>query len=433
MNKTIFLFLGIALAAMLATTAIAETTDPDVTNFLIYTNGEPVWYGKCEPNQNSIGWTCTSTQLNTPAIERGERIVIKVVFDNVKNPKNLSNVIVRAWMRGGGRTLEDETSAFDVYAGKQYIKFLYLEIPENWKAHDTDGSKTYTLHVDIEGERKLQGVTEAEIEVEIQRVANFLKIMSINLKETTIKAGAKVEGVVVVKNTGNHEIEDVYLKVTIKELGISRIYYVGDLAAYDNKDEDDTKSVAFSIALPTSVSPGIYTLLVEAYNGEIKTEEKIGFIVEAVERGKVEIVPQVTRVETYPGEEARFSFVITNNEATTRRIIVSVLGTEGWATSEIVPASFTLAPGESRLVTINLSIDKAAVAGEHLFTVEVTYNGRMERFNFITNVKEVEKKVLDLRTALLIVGIVLAAIIVVLLIILLTRKTTEEKPEESYY
>lgn len=437
MNKKLFLalafFVFIAMVAINAVTTKAQVTDPDITEFLVYVNGEPVWHGWCNISADKPSWDCNTTQLATPAIERGSKVVIKAVFDNKANPKNLDNIIVRAWMRGAGKTIEDETKAFDVYAGKQYIKFLYLDIPENWKTTDS-GSKEYTLHVDIEGERNLQGVTEAKINVEIQRIANLLQIMSVNLKENTLKPGSVLEANVVVKNTGNHEIEDVYVRGTIKELGISRTYYLGDLAAYDKDNKENTKAITVSITVPENTEPGIYSLVIEAYNGDVLAKETIGFVVEKVEKvGKVDILPEVTRANVVAGSSANYALIITNNERTTKRIVVNVFGTEGWATSEIMPASFSLAPEESRLVTITLNVDKNAVVGEHLFTVEVSHDSSKQKFNFVANVVGPEKKVLDLKSVLLIIGIILAAIIVVLLIVLLAKKTTEEKPEESYY
>ncbi|MEM2017702.1 MAG: hypothetical protein QW585_00585 [Candidatus Pacearchaeota archaeon] len=434
MNRNLFFVLAfLVLAATLVSTANAvEVIDPDITSFLVYVNGEPVWHGWCEPFQDIDHWNCTATQFAIPAVERGSQVVIKAVFDNKLNLKNLDNVIVHAWIRGSGKTIEDETEPFDVYGGTQYIKFLYLSIPENWKTTE-NGSKDYTLHVEIEGERSLEGATKAEIDLKVQRAANLLEIMSINLKEDALKAGSTLEATVVVKNTGNHEIEDVYVKATIPELGISRTYYLGDLAAYDRDDEENTKAITVSIALPETAEAGIYTLVIEAYNGEVKAKESVGFTVKREITGRVEVVPQTTRANVAPGSSVSYSLIITNHEATTKRITINVLGIEGWATSEITPASFSLAPEESRLVTLTLNIDKNAVAAEHLFTVEINYDTTKQRFNFVANVVGPEKKVLDLKTTLLIIGIVLAAIIVVLLVVLLARKTTEEKPEESYY
>ncbi|MEM4703229.1 MAG: hypothetical protein QXP53_01980 [Candidatus Pacearchaeota archaeon] len=441
MNKNLFLVLAFAIIAMLSVTVYATgwqvTGTPDIKYFLVYVNGEPVWKGNCTENpapgivENT--WTCTTQQLAVPAIERGEQVTIKAVFFA---GNNLNNVIVHAWLRGSGRTIEDETRAFDVYAENQYTKWIYLSIPENWK---TDGKKEYTLHVEIEGENRLTGVNEAEIDLDVQRVANLLDIVSINLEDSNVKAGNALEASVVVKNTGNHELEDVYVKATIKELGISKTVYLGDLAAYDSCnddcDEDDTKAVTISLIVPKETQAGVYTLTVEAYNEETSSKENVGFTVESgTVVGKVEVTPQTTRNNIIAGESATYSILVTNNADTTKRFAVAVFGTEGWATSEIMPASFSLAPGESKLVSITLHVEKDAIVAEHLFSAQVSYDNNEQRFNFIANVTEAQGKVqLGLKDALLIVGIILAAIIVILLIVLLTRKSVEEKPEESYY
>ncbi|UZE94315.1 MAG: hypothetical protein IB618_01955 [Candidatus Pacearchaeota archaeon] len=435
-----------------------EYSLPDIDEMTVYVNGEMVWYGYCyyDPTPTEDRWHCVINQYETPALEREENAEIKVSFianDDFEETK------VKAWIGGYHDDIEAETSLFDVFEGKTYTKTLDLFIPKNIDARDT-----YTLHVDIQQKHGLSGTDEADIETEIQRIANWIEIMSVELYDSgnyygscggctmTFEAGTTLYVDVAVKNRGNHEAEDVYVRVSLNELCIERTIYLGDLEASDDDDDEDAKTVTVALIIPLDAYAGIHTLEVKAYNDEVSDIEFRDVIIEGpgkkekeYEEGEVEIVPQITSNEIELGKGAVYTLLVANFGDETEDFIVSALGTEGgcgetacagWAEVTINPQAFSLRPGESKIVNVYVAVSENAVEGEHIFSVKIEHDSKSEQYSMVANVvKEEGKGIGDLKTILTIVGIILAAAIIVLLILLLTTRKSAEKAEveESYY
>ncbi|MEM4215318.1 MAG: hypothetical protein QW484_03075 [Candidatus Pacearchaeota archaeon] len=455
MKNKLGLFFVMALVAIFAVTTVLadswqEPSMPDIKEMTVYVEGNAVWHGFCyqyswppyDPTiptteATIVRWRCYTYQYSTPALERDSQLSVKVVF---KSNKDLSNVKLHVWLNGYREEIEARTTEFDVFRGNLYSKTLVLDIP-----HDIDARVLYTLYAKIESNHELTGVDEAKIDMSVQRIANVLDILSIDLYDhqnyyrgvcgqctSTFNAGSTLYVDVVVKNRGNHKAEDVYLKVSIPELGISRNVYVGDIEAYDGYGKvEDTEKV--TIALPLPNTEGTYTLEIKAYNTEVSDKETRTIVVEKQLERNIQIMPQITEVKSNKGSTATYSLFITNIGETSENFIIEVLGTEGWATATVVPATFRLNSGESKIVTINLEIDKDAESRIYPFTVRVKYGNEAKQYNFSANVSGTA---FDWKIFLMIVGIVLAVVIIVLLVITLIKqnKTTEEKPElESYY
>lgn len=457
-GKIFGLFFALALFVVaLAASALAdswiETSVPTIKEMTAYVNSNVVWHGYCYPyywppidNPREAGisgaaiskWRCYTYQYNTPALERNEQLSVKVVF---KATKDLSNIKVHAWLNGYREEIEARTGEFDVFKDNLYSKTLFLDIP-----YDIDARELYTLYVKIEGKQEFSGVDEAKINVQVQRIANILDILSIDLYDhqnyykevcgqctSTFNAGSTLYVDVVVKNRGNHKAEDVYVKVSIPGLGISRNVYVGDIEAYDGYSgkQEDTEKVTIALQLPEN--EGSYALEIEAYNSEISDRETREIVLEKELERDIQIMPQVTEATVNKGGVASYSLLIANMGETSENFVIEVLGTQSWSTATVVPATFRLASGESKIITINLKVDKDADSRTYPFTVRVKYGNEAKQYNFTANVSETA---FDWKIFLMIVGIVLAVVIIVLLVITLIKqgKTSEEKPElESYY
>lgn len=454
-GKLFGLFLLALVASVLVLTSVMaeswqEKSTPDIKEMTVYVDGNVVWYGRCyqykwPPYDDAIideaeidrfisRWRCNTYQYNTPALERDSQLSVKVVF---KAEKDLSNVKLHAWINGYRKELEARTGEFDVFKGNLYSKTLFIDIP-----YDIDARDTYTLYVKLEGKKEFTGVDEAKINMNVQRIANILDILSVDLydrnRNNVFNAGSTIYADVVVKNRGNHKADDVYVKVSIKELGISRNVYLGDLEAYDNHyahNNDDTKRVTIALTLPTNTATGVYTLEIEAYNSDLRDKETREIVIERALAKNVEIIPQVTEANVRTGATAQYSLLVSNTGETGENFIVEVLGANGWATTIVSPASFSLEAGESKIVQIDLNVAKDADAGKYPFTVRVKYGNNAKQYNFMANVTQGVE--VDWKIILMIIGIALAVAIIVLLILTLikqSKSSSEEKPElESYY
>ncbi len=445
-NKFLFFVLAIFALTLLTLTSFnivsadewTETTLPAISYMLVYIDGEYAWYGNCTQVNTSVNtseWYCSTQQIANPGIERGSTLPIKVAFSsNI----DLEEVKVHAWMSGYHDEIESKTSSFDVFEGNEYVKRLNLEIPS-----DLDARDTYTLHVKLEQQQDLSGIEEAKITMDVQRASNLLEILSMGVYSTStystynFEVGDNIFIDVVVKNRGNYEAEDVYVRASINELGIERTVYLGDLEPYDDNDDEDAKQITVIIPLPKETGEGTYTIEIRAYNNEasdtafsiIKVKAEIP---SDVVEGKVEITPQITSNEIERGKGAVYTIIVANFGSTTENFIIETVGTEGWATTQITPSAFSLSAGQSKLVNVYIAVNEGAITAEHVFSVKVKYGSEVKQYNLVANISGEEEQQTTLKTVLMAISIALAAVIVVLLIVLITRKQAKTE-EESYY
>jgi hypothetical protein len=428
-----FVFL-IALTTMVIASAENWTeTNVSIKDMKVYVKGEMVWHGICTPDSSTDpdNWDCEVPEWNAtflPSIEACEKVDVKVAITG--GDITSDNAVIRSWFRVNGETIEDETGMFDIYQNNQYVRTMFLKMPCNVKE-----LKIYTLNVEVEADDDLKGVYEAEIKFDLQRLANELSIKSVNVRTPCVSTCSTVYADVVVKNIGNHELNDIYVKATIKELGVSGQRYIDLLVPYKEDDESISQEVTIAIQLPSNVQPGTYTLEVAASSEEADTAiQNVQFVLSGAqqEQTSIEVTPQVLTMDVTPGSNAVYTMIVTNRGTTSQTFTVETTGLD-WATVQLNPATFILSPGESKLVSLYVTAKDNVVAGEHVFSAKVKYGNELKTVNFTANVVE-GKKTLDTKTVLMIVGIVLAVAIIILLIVLLAQKgKNEEKAEESYY
>ncbi len=442
----LFFVLFTAIVAVFAGfSGVVAMEEPDIKEMTVYANGEVIWYGQCTeyhvpgpyPYIDEISWGCTGEQYSNPSIERGETLPLKVVIESQKNHEE---VVIKAWINGYREDIEDETEEFDLFAGFEYSKYLYLDIPS-----DIDAKEPYTLYVEIQNSVVLTGPARAVIDLQVQKVSNVLDVKSVEFYagrdfcgcystqtikgvcggcSTVFEAGSVLYADVVVKNMGNHPQEDLFVKMSIPSECIERTVYLGNL------DSNETEEVTLYLALPEEA--GTYEVEVEVFNDEESTVMEQQIIVGETE-GDVQVIVEDSRNDVEQGKTAVYSLYVANTGAD-ETFIVSVEGTQGWATAQVNPVTFTLSEGQSKMVNIELTADENALPAEHQFTVKVAYGNKVQSYNLSAKVTETPG--LELKYLLLIIGIVLAVAIIVLLILLLTRngKSMTEKPEEySYY
>lgn len=451
MNKKLGLFfvLFTAIVAVFAASSFVAAEDElvDIGEMAVYADGELVWFGSCtyngirpaprEPMQNidATNVVCTSLQYAYPSIERGETLSLKVV---ITPDKDHEEVVIKSWINGYREDIEDETNEFDVFAGYDYSKHLYLDIPE-----DISATEDYTLYVEVQNSVVFTGVYKAEIDLQVQKVSNVLDVKSVEFYAgrdicgcyapliskgvcgecyVEFEAGSVLYADVVVKNMGSQTQEDLFVKMSLPGECIERTVYLGDLNA------GETEKVTLYLQMPEQA--GSYDVEVEVFNEDVSTTVKQAITLAETE-ADVHIMVEKSYSDIAVGETAVYSIYVANT-GSAETFIVSVNGTQGWATAKVNPVTFTLSEGQSKLVNIELTVNDEALAAEHQFTVEVAHGSEVESYNFSANVTEAPG--LELKYLLLIVGVVLAVAIVILLILLLSKngKTSIEKPEEEY-
>ncbi|MBS3073336.1 hypothetical protein J4465_00880 [Candidatus Pacearchaeota archaeon] len=443
-SKIWFFAFALAIVSILSLAGVLAdswnvTSEPGIDQMTVYVDGNAVFDGSCVQVPGLSYWNCNTEQIIVPALERGSNTEVKVVLTP---GKDMSSLEVRAWISGYHDDVEVETAKFDVFEGNVYTKRLNLELPS-----DLDAKDTYTLHVQVTYKNTLTGIESANIDTTVQRLANNLKILNADFfgSSSTLKAGSTIYADVVVKNMGNHDLDDIFVKASIKELGISRTVYVGDLVADEDCssgcDEEDAQVVRLALTIPENAASGTYLLEIEAFSDETTDKvTKMIYVEKSTALSQPETVISVSglelsaynaKVDAESGKGTAFSVLVSNTGSSAMTVTLATLGTEDFASSQVNPSVFTLAPGESKTATVYLVIKENAIAGEHIFTVKASSENLAKQINLTADVDKTSAN-WDLKTILMFVGIVLAIAIVILLIVLLAKKSSA-KVEESYY
>ncbi|MFA4960098.1 MAG: hypothetical protein WC548_00350 [Candidatus Pacearchaeota archaeon] len=348
----------------------------------------------------------------------GDSVPVRVTFNALEDS---SNVRVRIRMEGIREDISASTERFDIISGVTYTKSLTLELPSDLA--DTD--KEYTLYVEIVS---ADGRTERMYSIVMQRESYEVEILAVDYNSRV--AGNEVVPVsVVVKNSGFNRLDDVFVLVSIPELGIMSRGYLGDLIPVedysdDYEDEEDSVSKTVYFRAPENVKSGIYEMEIIVYNDDFETSVKR--LISVGEDGVVNVIAAVKNKDLKAGETVTYDLIIVNSADNVR--VFNLEEISGNDLTVVVPSVITVGPKSSETVSISVTADENAEVGTRTFSVEV--DG--ESVVFGANVVEdgYSTSVVALTVILVIVFIVLLAV----LIILLTRKEKPmEEVETSYY
>lgn len=345
------------------------------------------------------------------SVLENEKITIEVSFTAVNND---SDVTVQAELNGDKENTEAETAVFDVEEDSRYTKTLVLRVPFGLKDKVSD---SLALDIEISGndhKTVLQGIT-----LDVQRESYSLQIKSVLIG--TMKAGQVVPVDVVVKNVGYHNLDDMYVAVSVPALNLQKITYFGDLVAIEDSDHEhdtDTVSGRLFIEVPYSAKAGVYAVEVEASNGDATDS----------------VVKEVSLSNEFSGG----NIVVSGDSL----LIIN-------PTNELVV--YRLVPETSADLSVSLSQNVVAVPAGSSKTVDVvatgastgTYNYKINVFSldgellYVANMTKSVNAGTSSNSPIIALTIILAVIFVVLLIVLivLMGKKPEKTEEfgESYY
>jgi len=363
-----------------------------------------------------------------PVLIAGETVTVKVYFTSDVEDKD---VTVKVTIDTGKEDIEAETNSFRVSEGGSYKKSLSIKIPYELKDELSDTAK---LEVEIDGKNY---EVEGTYELNVERVQYDADIKSVSTSQK-VEAGETLPVDIVLKNVGFEDLDDLYVTVSISELGIEKLAYFGDIVAlecdnsghhHDDCDEDDEDTVSgrLSLEIPYDVTSGIFTL-----NVEVTNDDMVSTVVKqiVIENDFVDnVVVTSTSKTAGVNEEAKYSLLIVNptDKVKVYRVVTESSGSLTSSTDEQVVA---VSAGSSETVSI---IAKADSEGKYNFDVNV-FSGE-DLVSEVTLSLNVEGR--EVTSPIVILTIILAIVFLVLLIILivLIGKKPEKAEEfgESYY
>ena len=367
----------------------------------------------------------------------GDTIKIDVYFTS---DVDASDVRMKAELEGDKINVDAVTTSFDIEDGNNYRKTLTLKVPYELKDQVSDD---LTLNIKIwNGDYR----SDAEVDLRVQRPSYETSVMSINVAQNA-DAGEMVPVDVVLKNTGYNNLDDLYVTLSIPELGIQRTSYFGDLIAVEcdddftntenygvnisrkcNEDDQDTVSGRFYVQIPYDAKAGVYTVQVEAKNSDTTTDAVQQI---AVNNDFSSDVIATTVSKTFDlSDSADYTLLVVNptNKLKVYRVVPESSADLSVTTSDSVVA---IPAGTSRTVTLTA---KAASAGEYKFNVNV-FSGEDLVDTVTMTANATGSSLADPVVVLAIIMIIVFVVLLIVLIVLLGKKPAEKQEDfgESYY
>ena len=316
------------------------------------------------------GFELSTSETNIRDLERGKDFALKV---KLSANAAASNVEIRAFVSGfefsSTEPISDASSPFDVQAGVSYVKSLTLRLPDR-----TDIDR-YRIRVVISG-RDTDDIT-TNYRIQVSPTAHEVVIKDLSVSPEDVQPGRAVLATVRIKNLGQKTENDVAIRVSIPELGVTA---APDFVDKLQSDESAT-SQDFFLRIDPCAKPGTYDVRADV------TFEQGDKVVSA---SKTIIVSQGGSCQSRPvsvggdvsisgsepqtvqsGTAASFPVTITNRRTATKVYSLSVAGTE-WAGIRFSPSSMvTVRPGDTQIVNVVILPNRNAREGANTFTILV--------------------------------------------------------------
>ena len=387
-------------------------------------------------------------------VDKDNELEVKIVATSIVDE---DDVQMSAYIRGNRKDLiEDITDIFDMKAGVSYSKKLTLDLPSRMTQN------TYTLYIRVENNAgQLQD--QMTFSLDIGAVNNDLDIKDVVLSpENYVKAGRALLTTVRLKNRGALDQEDIKVKVSMPELGISASDYIDELDAEcndsDNDCDDSTTSEELYLRIPDCAEPGIYTVKVcveyddgdeedceiteiEVTEGDLcpaKVEPECpipGCGVPSESKTIITIGPEEQEIEA--GKTAVYSVTLTNQGTGSKSYAVSVDAGD-WADVSVAPTNVVvLSAGESKSVFVNV---EAVEAGEQMLAVTISSGDKvLKQVPLKASVEEVSASGISSIKRGLEIGLVILVVLLVILGLIIgfnklrSSDEDEDKEEQTYY
>ncbi len=312
------------------------------------------------------------------------------------------------------------------YSGRKSINLgILVDVPFELK---DDLSDSLMLNLELDGKDHKTQIDD--IEVGVQRPSYNPEVKSVTVDQS-VRAGSTFPVDIVLKNMGYNDLDDIYVTVTVAELGLSKSTYFGDLVPIETCDDDDcdkedTVAGRLYLSVPYDAAAGTYTLnvRVQADSGVDMTGETS--LVVSNDFAETVIVSSTSKT-VEAGESAVYSLLLVNP---TDQVVVYTLTTDGDLSASLSESVVAVPAGSSKTVEVTASAEEA---GEYAFNVNVLSNGALAK-TVALNLEAEDGSTID---PIVILTIVLAIVFVVLLVVLivLISKKPEKAEEfgESYY
>ena len=358
-----------------------------------------------------------------PSVTAGDSVTIEVKFTA---DVDATDVRIKAELEGDKVDVYVISKPFDVEANHTYKKTLALKVPFELKDELSD-ELALTLKV-WNGDYK----TQWEESVRVQRPSYNPVVKSISVSQS-VEAGESFPVDFVLKNMGYNDLEDIYVTVSIADLGIKKVSYFGDLVAKetctsDCDDEDeDTVSGRLYLEVPYDAEEGVYELEVEITTDDVTSTFAREISVKNEFSSNV-IVTSTSKTANV-GQEAEYTLLLVNPTDSLKvyRIVTETSDSLSSGVDETVVA---VPAGSSKTVTV---MAKASEAGEYNFDVHIFSGEKLAETVELSLTAENNAASNPIVVLTVVLAIIFLVLLIVLIVLLGRKPRKQEEFGESYY
>nr|MBA4404860.1 hypothetical protein [Nanoarchaeum sp.] len=363
----------------------------------------------------------------------GEKLDIKVKWAGIDGFSDITDAEISI----DGSALEDDVTSkeFEIYnhwSDSTETMEIQIDNDEDLLEENATHNLKITLELD-NGEQK-----SVNIELIVTRARNDVQIYDVNFRRgLQTEAGKLLTASVGVANEGNKDEEDIYVIMSIPELGLMVRSDRFDLYTESNVDDDEYQKLhkEMSLEIPSNTKSGVYDLHFEVVydDGDEKDEQVYSLIVGAGSSYDSEITMDTTSQTVEAGKAIVYKLMFENKNVN-YDVVVSGLD---FGTYEVRK--------EADVAYLFVSAKEDTKEGSYDFEVSVQDgNEELKKFDVTTKVVKAgssDVNYSDVRQGLEIGFAVLLIILVILGIILVAKRLGKgnemEEPavdeDQTYY
>ncbi len=430
LNVMAFFVISVLLVSMVSAAAVSEST-----------------LGSLTSNMVTVKVNDELADSNLLSVEEGKKLNIEVKLEmpaqvtdatgNLVDAQSAKQIEVLARISGyeynSYTPLEDVTPVFDFKAGTKKTVSLELTLP-----NDISNDKN-TLRVFVLDRNSNEIVQTYGLSIESPRHAVDINNVYFSPGET-VKAGRALLVTPLIENYGDRTEEDVVVTAEVPALGIKATEVVKSIDANDRKDVPE-----MFLSIPATAAAGDYEVKVTAEYDKYQKVTKT-YTVKVVanemfqQTDKVLLAVGPEAQSVAPGKTATYGVALSNEGTTTKAFTFDVATGGNWATASVSEMLVVLAPGQNKVVYVDVTPAADATAGDHMVSVAVKAGAETVHTialkATVVNAAAPASPATDfnLRNGLEIALIVLVVLLVIIgLIIGFSRLRKDNDEEQTYY
>ncbi|MBI2573508.1 hypothetical protein HYV86_06605 [Candidatus Woesearchaeota archaeon] len=377
-------------------------------------------------------------------IDEGEELEVKLVLESTTNAERIQvEAEVRGYEYDDYEDISDRVHVFDlegtVDAPARKRVTLKMNMPDRLE------DDRYLLRVSVDDKDSPSMIGYVVLQVEPTR--HGLRISDVAFSPgSTVMAGRSLLASVLLENFGDKDQKDVKVTVAMPQLGVEATEFV-DVVETDNHNVDYEDVPEMFLSIPATAAAGDYNVVVTAKYDDLRETVSKTYTVHVDANEMFQTGPNRLVLAVGPesqtvvaGTTVSYGIALTNAGRQSKAYMLEAVASDavGATLSENL---VVLAPGQNKVVRVDVTPTATAPAGTHVVNV-VVRSGSEEletvalRANVVaaSSADAAAKDGLSLRNGLEIALIILVVLLVIIgLIIGFSRLKKDDEEEQTYY